>query len=111
MKKINALRFVYTEKTFFGNRKLVDDTTTEVTEKNLEKAFNALLKDYAETALWVEFEGFSYGYVFDTYDDMQNRILTVIYSAPNERYETKESMRNVKKQLFGIVRKMKEENR
>lgn len=104
--KIKSIRFVYEVRTFFGNRKQVDDETDYVTEEQLKKALRELKKNWQTTALWVHTEGIdgevSLGFLYDNAEDAENNIMKAISVSNNGhcRDETKLHAKEVKKLLF-----------
>lgn len=76
--KIKSIRFVYEVKTFYGNRKQVDDETIYVTKELLQKSFRELKKSWMTTALWVHCEEVNYGILYDRPDDVANGVVKFI---------------------------------
>lgn len=100
--KIKSIRFVYEVKTFYGNRKQVEDETTYVTEDLLRKSFRELKKNWSTTALWINYGNYSEGIIYDTQKDVEDGIVKFIQSSHNT-HSTFSEYRDVNKVKSDVI--------
>lgn len=89
-------------KTPLNNRIFIEDETCYISEEALKKAFSYLKKNYNDSAVWLEYDGYSKGYIIEDPESDTVKVITQIKSS--QTWETI-SFTKAKKQVYEEIKK------
>lgn len=99
---IKRLTLKYVQITPLKNRIFIEDDTTIITEKALKKAFSYLKKYFVDSAIWLEYDGYSKGYIIEHPENETVKVITQI--GMSQTWETV-SFTKAKKEIYEQLKK------